>query len=271
MKIALLNTSDQNGGAAMACLNLLDALNRWGGKNNSAKLLVREKLTQNPCVINVNTSFFKQKWALATFYLEYLYFTKIEKKKTASPIFSAARLGINAVARHSVVWQADVINIHWINNGFLSLQNLEQLMNLHRPIVFHLHDMWTFTGGCHYAGTCQNYKNECGNCPFLKNNSQNDLSNWVLTRKKNIFAIHKNIAIVAPSQWLSDLAGRSVLFKNCRIETIRNPIDTLKWQATQTKTDAQKSLNLDTSKCYILFGAMNINDTRKGLDRKSVV
>ena len=49
-----------------------------------------------------------------------------------------------------ILKEADIINLHWINGGFLSLKSLEKLSELNKPVVWTLHDMWAFTGGCHY-------------------------------------------------------------------------------------------------------------------------
>ncbi len=58
------------------------------------------------------------------------------------------------LSNNDLVKEADVINLHWINEGFLSLKSILLLAALKKPLVFTLHDMWAFTGGCHYSGDC---------------------------------------------------------------------------------------------------------------------
>ena len=49
----------------------------------------------------------------------------------------------------------DVINVHW-TSFFLSTENIGNIVALGRPVVFTLHDMAHFTGGCHYSAGCMN-------------------------------------------------------------------------------------------------------------------
>ena len=47
---------------------------------------------------------------------------------------------------------ADLVHLHWIGDNFLPIAEFAKIK---APIVWTLHDMWAFTGGCHYAGACQ--------------------------------------------------------------------------------------------------------------------
>lgn len=103
------------------------------------------------------------------------------------------------------------------------------MAKLGQPIVWTLHDMWAFTGGCHYDDNCGRYVESCGACPQLKSDRQYDLSRWVWRRK---FHAWKNIplTLVTPSQWLAKCAGSSSLFKNLRVEVIPNGVDTQRYK-----------------------------------------
>ena len=59
----------------------------------------------------------------------------------------------------------DIINLNWICNGYL---NIETLAKFNKPLVWTLHDMWAFTGGCHYSYGCDRYLPSCGNCPHRR-------------------------------------------------------------------------------------------------------
>ena len=76
----------------------------------------------------------------------------------------------------------DIINLHWICRGFLAVEDLRKFQ---KPIVWTLHDMWPFTGGCHYASNCDKYQESCGNCPQLSSTSKFDLSKLIWKRKKS--------------------------------------------------------------------------------------
>jgi glycosyltransferase involved in cell wall biosynthesis len=155
------------------------------------------------------------------------------------------------------------VHLHWVNFGFLSIDSLKKLFKTNKPIVWTLHDMWAFTGGCHHSGTCNNYQNTCGNCTqFLKKSSDNDLSNQIWQHKKEAFE-GANLTIVTCSDWLGQRAKHSSLFKNTRVETIPNPIDIELFKPV-AKSEARTKLGLDPSKNYILFAAMRVSAVGKG-------
>lgn len=259
MKVTLLSTSDASGGAAIACLRLLKAL-RCQGKV-TATLLVQTQLTKEEGVTTVATTGFEKKLAFGRFALDRLYFFFREKSKSVRFAFSPANVGID-VSRHALVADADVVHLHWINFGFLSLKSIGQLTQLNKPIVWTLHDMWAFTGGCHYSGTCMHYQTHCQSCPFLKKPSPTDLSYQVFEQKLRLYK-DAPITFVTCSQWLARLAKESTLLRQFDIRAIPNPIDTTVYLPLD-RSKARQSLGLPLNKKLVLFGAMNTQDRRKG-------
>jgi glycosyltransferase involved in cell wall biosynthesis len=260
MKVCLINTADSGGGAPVACRRLLHALD----SNIEANMLVQSKKTNNPAILSVTNNRFDKFTAELNFLSERLPFIAFyEKDKSVRFAFSTANIGTN-ISNHISIEQADILHLHWINRGFLSIKNLKQLFQLQKPIVWTLHDMWTFTGGCHYAGTCNYYLQECGNCKFLRAPSENDLSKKGWLKKKDLYTQNKKIVFVACSKWIAQLASKSSLLKGARIEAIPNPIDTTLYKPLDKITIRKKwGIDLDTK--IILFGAANINDSRKGI------
>ena len=122
--------------------------------------------------------------------------------------------------------------------------------------------MWTFTGGCHYSGTCVAYKDQCGNCPFIKKPVKNDLSRFIWEKKKKMLN-RTNIHFVTCSEWLRDVAKDSSLLKEESVDAIPNSIDTTLFQPLD-KRRAKEQLGLNPDKTYLLFGALNVTDERKG-------
>jgi len=178
--------------------------------------------------------------------------------------FSIASKGIN-VAKESVIRDADIINLHWINKSFLSLKSLKQIGKLNKPIVWTLHDMWAFTGGCHYSNNCRRYEEICGKCPVLNSKKLKDLSWKILSRKLKLFK-DLNLTIVTPSNWLADCAKRSSLFSNNKIEVIPYSIDTKIFKPI-AREKARKILNLPEDKFLVLFGASpGVSIKRKGIN-----
>ncbi|MGG6293722.1 glycosyltransferase family 4 protein [Leptolyngbya sp. AN02str] len=155
---------------------------------------------------------------------------------------------------------ADIINLHWICNGYLQIETLTRFC---QPLVWTLHDMWPFTGGCHYNECCENYKVSCGSCPQLGSDRPSDLSRWVWRRKAKAWN-GLNLTLVATTSWLADCARSSALFRSSRIEVIPLGLDTEKYRP-HNRYFAREAFNLPQDKALILFGAMNgTSDRRKG-------
>ncbi|MDJ1500292.1 glycosyltransferase family 4 protein [Xanthocytophaga agilis] len=154
----------------------------------------------------------------------------------------------------------DIIHLHWINHGFLDLKALQAFR---KPIVWTLHDMWPFTGGCHYSNNCDRYKHTCGACTVLGSTKEKDLSHYIWKRK-NKYWKDLTLSVVAPSTWMANCARESSLFRNVPIQQISNGLDMNQYRPID-KQSARQLLNLPQDKYLLLFGAANIEDTRKGL------
>ncbi|MCA0362422.1 MAG: glycosyltransferase family 4 protein [Bacteroidetes bacterium] len=260
MKILLLNTDDFTGGAAIACRRLLKALNQW--TDTDAHMLVQQSKSGQEGVIQLNNSWFSKKIAFLNFVLERLYFLYFEKSKIVRFAFNPAKFGID-ISKNKHIADADIIHLHWTNFGFLSIDSIQKLVNTGKPIVWTLHDMWAFTGGCHHSGLCENYQQSCGNCnQFLKNPKSNDLSNEIWKEKAKVFS-EANITVVTCSQWLGNRAAISSLLKNKKVIAIPNPIDTHIFKPIHFSV-ALNEFGLDPKKKYILFAAMRIQAAGKG-------
>ena len=259
MKIVLVNKSDRGGGAAVACRRLQKALIKIGA---DAKVLVQEKYDDDQTVEVTGKGFWNRNKNFLLFILERFYFLFYEASKEIRFAFSPAIAGEN-IHKNILIRETDIIHIHWFNQGFLSLKNLKRLIALNKPIVWTLHDMWAFTGGCHYSGDCESYTGNCGNCPFIKTPSDNDLSYKILKKKKLILK-DANITFVACSNWLKGKAKESTLLKDFKVVSIPNPIDQKEFYLMDKKM-IRKKQSLPTDKKLILFAAANISDKRKGL------
>ncbi len=260
LKVLLLNTDDFTGGAAIACRRLLKALRACTGVE--AKMLVQESKSGQEGVISLTNTWFGKKLAKALFILERLYFYPHEKSKAVRFQFNPAKYGMD-VSENQIVKESDVLHLHWINFGFLSIDSLQKIFKTNKPIVWTLHDMWAFTGGCHHSDDCENFQNQCGNCEkFLKNPSKKDLSNQIWEQKNQVYQ-NANLTIVTCSKWLGNRAKQSSLLKGKNIITIPNPIDIQTFKPIN-KQEARKTLGLDPAKQYILFAAMKVDAVGKG-------
>lgn len=253
MKILLLSTDDIQGGAARAAYRLHQGLQ---GVGVTSQMLVKEKSSPDPRVIAPITKLAqgiaKTKQTFADLPLKFY----SQRQRTT---FSAQWLPDTVVSQVSKI-APDVINLHWINNSYMQIETLRKLK---QPLVWSLHDMWAFTGGCHYNQTCDRYINSCGMCPQLGSNQEWDLSRWIWRRKVKAWQ-NVNLTIVALSSWLANCAASSSLFKERRIEIIPNGIDTQIYRPIPSEL-AREVLNLPQDKQLLLFGSLNAtSDKRKG-------
>lgn len=260
MKVLILNTSERTGGAAVAANRLMNALCKQGIE---AHMLVRDKQSDDERVVSVNQSGWQRRLNFLRFVWERLVIflcNKLNRKDLFR--VSIANTGAH-LATHPLVKEADVIHLHWINQGFLSLQGLRQLIATGKPIVWTLHDMWPATAICHHARDCEQFQTTCRNCFYLDSH-HSDLSTLVFSRKKSSYA-NATMAFVCCSKWLWGRAKKSHLLQQKQVEAIPNPIDTGLY-FPQDKYQARAELGLPMDKSLLLFGALNVTDERKGID-----
>jgi glycosyltransferase involved in cell wall biosynthesis len=255
MKAVLLSTSDSNGGAAIACLRVALALKTAG---IDVKVLVIDKKSLNDFVCQLNPWQIK----IGKYIRHAQYAWEIRKITSPGYVFSNDPWWGLDISEHPDIVDADVIQLHWINQGFLGLPQLERLFELGKPITWHMHDFWPFTGGCHYPGSCRSFEESCGNCPALRKSSSNDLSKVQWSKKYRIFRNNAPV-LVGASAWLTSEARRSSLGLVSRIEHIPNPIDTTRY-FPGNKNKAREHFNIDQQSKVLLFAAMNPADIRKG-------
>ncbi len=244
MKIVILNTSERTGGAAVAAGRLGKALGQAGIQVDK---LIRENSWLNR---------FRFYWERLIIFL----CNHLNRKNLFA--VSIANTGMD-LSGHPLVKDADIIHLHWINQGFLSLKDIEELVKLNKPIVWTMHDMWPCTGICHHARDCEKFQMICESCFFLKSKGK-DLSTSVFDKKLSLYK-EANITFVGCSRWLSGKAKKSYLLRDKTVLSIPNPIDTEVYHPMDQDM-TRELLGLPSGKRLLLFGALNVTDKRKGID-----
>ena len=258
MRVLIINTSERIGGAAIAANRLMDALRNNGIQ---AKMLVRDKQTDNITVISLKKSL----WSIWQFVWERIVIWKANHFKQHN-LFAVdiANTGTD-ITTYPEFKEADIIHLHWINQGMLSLKDLKKILQSGKPIVWTMHDMWPCTGICHHARECDKYHKECHHCPYLYyGGAKKDLSHQTFKKKKELYQLSP-ITFITCSQWLKERAGQSALLEQHPIVHIPNPIKTNLF-TPRDKVEARQKCNLPTDKKLILFGSVKITDKRKGID-----
>lgn len=257
MRILFINTFEKRDGASIAANRLMSALRNNGIQ---AKMLVRDKQTNQITIIGLKKSW-KNIWQ---FVWERITIWKGNHFKLYNLLsIDIANTGTN-ITNLPEFKEADVIHLHWINQGMLSLNDIRRIIDSGKPIVWTMHDMWPFTSICHYAGECEKYMSQCQNCPILYKGDRKDLSHRTFLKKEKMLK-GSQINFVACSQWLESMAKKSHLLQNHFVTNIPNAINTNLFMP-RNKQEARKKLQLPLGKKLLLFGSMKTTDKRKGID-----
>ncbi len=257
MKILFISTSDNIGGAAVATNRLVRALNE---KGIEAFMLVRDKTTD---YANVRVLPHRKtgKWRFLEERLAVFFHLRMKKQHLWE--IDTADFGQDIIQMKEFQ-DADIIHLAWINQGMISLDNLSNIVNSGKPIVWTLHDLWPVSGICHYPRKCDNFIIGCNNCQLLpKSDAKYDLSAKVWNKKKAIYQ-KSNIHFVACSKWLAGLARQSGLTAGLAVSAIPNVIDTDIFHPFD-KRESRLMLGLPANgEKIILFVSQKLTDGRKG-------
>ena len=258
MKVLIVNTSERTGGAAVAANRLMMALNNNGVK---AKMLVRDKETDTLTVVGLPKSPMLR-WHFL--WERLVIFCRLHFQRKHLFELDIANSGSD-ITRLREFQEADLIHLHWINQGLLSLGDIRKILRSGKPVVWTMHDIWPATAICHVTLGCRSFTNHCRHCKYLPGGgSNNDLAASIWKKKQQMVA-DENIYYVACSRWLESEAKASALLRGQKITSIPNPIDTHIYKIGN-KQEARQRLGLPLDKKLILFVSQRVTNRNKGMD-----
>ena len=256
MRVLIVNTSERTGGAAVAANRLMKALINHGVK---AKMLVRDKESDSLTVVGLPKSpmlHWHFLWERLVIFVRSRFSRKhlfeIDLANTGSDITGLPEFR-----------EADVIHLHWINQGMLSLGGIQKILRSGKPVVWTMHDIWPATAICHLTLGCRSFTSACKSCRLLSGGSTLTQSVW---RKKQRLFEDGNIYFVACSHWLEAEAKSSALLKGHKITSIPNPIDTHIYNNRCNKQEVRQQLGLPADKKLVLFVSQRVTNPNKGMD-----
>ena len=159
----------------------------------------------------------------------------------------------------------DIVHLHWIAQ-FVDYESFfREITQLSKPIVWTLHDMNPFTGGCHYDDYCGKYESGCGACPQLGSNLSDDLSSHIWHKKKDIFTNipTSKMHLASPSEWMAECAKKSPLLRRFPITVIPYGINTDDF-SPRDREFSRDVLGLPRDAKVLLFLADSVSNRRKG-------
>lgn len=264
MKVLSVCTSDVSGGAARAAYRVHQGVRSLGvdsrmfvkykGSNDDSVRSLSEYTPQNPFYRGYD-------WCRTKILNKIQHAQWRPYQDTRQRYFLSDLRGVDTNGALKKI-DYDILHLHWINNRFIDIHDLK---DVHKPIIWTLHDSWAFCGVCHLPLECRYYESYCGSCPMLCSNEERDLAYDVFAQKASVYS-NLDLHIVTPSKWLAECAKRSTLLGRFPISVIPNCIDTEVYMP-MNKQEISALFGLNPNMKYILFGAMQATrDPNKGFD-----
>lgn len=262
MRVALINTSDIKGGAARAAYRLHKGLRAI---DVASTYYVRDQMCADPTIqrfVPDPAPDAMRHRTLAKAARDAAYATYAETRSPDIELFSQATIDGDENF-YVQMPRADVINLHWVA-GFLD-HTLFTPKYLRKPVVWTLHDMNPFTGGCHYDQACGKFRSICSACPLLGSNNAHDLAYDGFQLKAAAFQAWPPhlLHVVTPSRWLAEEARASTLLSRFETSVIPNGIEPDIFRPMD-KSAARAALNLPQDMDIVLFVSNHIRLARKG-------
>lgn len=242
MKVLIISTAERAGGGAIAAHRLMNALNRNGVQ---CRMLVRDKQTDSVTTVSCGSILPKIMERLKLMLRLWLPLRRTWAYDTASD-------GIDILSTPEYR-EANVIHLHWVNQGMLSLSQLQRMVTDNKRIVWTLHDEWPFRGLRHYSPIGQEAD---------EGKAFTRLDNMVLRQKRDIYS-QGHIHFVGCSRWITELARQAMPaqdvrhINNCIPHDIFHPMD---------KEAMRLRHHLPSGKPLVLFCSQKVTDRRKGME-----
>lgn len=254
MKVLQVNTSSQIGGAGIAAWRLHRGLRTL----STDSMMLVDKAAQSDTGVLTPATVLDKVMARANPILDRI---PGQVAGVAQDRVSSSWMPTRLVTRINAV-SPDIVNLHWINDGFLSTRGLTRIK---QPLVWTLHDMWAFSGGEHYVGESTRYREGYTATNRPPGEKGLDVNRWIWSRKKVAWSGKlQDMVVVTPSRWLAGCAADSLLLGGQRIEVLPNGVDHERFRPMDHAV-VREILGMPPNKKLILFGAGSPTiDKRKG-------
>jgi len=241
----------------VAASRLCDALNNNGVK---AKMLVSHKQTDDITVVQLpRTPLLRWHFLWERFVI----FLRLHMKRERLFEIDIANSGTD-ITKTREFQEADLIHLHWVNQGMLSTSGIRKILKSGKPVVWTMHDIWPATSICHLTLGCRRFTSGCNHCKFLPGGGgRNDLSAVVWRRKQRMLQ-GQSLCFVACSHWLETEAKASALLRGQAVTSIPNPIDTRIF-CPGDRQQARRAEGLPEQDRLLLFICQRVSNPYKGM------
>jgi len=176
-------------------------------------------------------------------------------------LFSPLRANLQTL-NMSKIRVDSIVHLHWVT-GVLNQHALKNLLESGRKVVWTMHDMNPFTGGCHHSHSCKNFVSDCANCPQARSVFRKKVT--INLQKKRLTQRYLNLRIVSPSIWMSNQASISSVFREQERSVVPNAIDDVFFAETN-KLEARKKIGIPLTDFVCVVIAKDLSDPNKNID-----
>lgn len=155
------------------------------------------------------------------------------------------------------------LHLHW-TDGVINRSSIGKLIQAGQPIVWTLHDMSPFTAFCHHSFDCNQFLENCTNCPQVRAGFRKKVSVQFMSNRSFFDAPRDNLCVVAPTEWMAQRARNSSTFKNQRVEIVSNPIAEVFFQV-HNRVKARKALGITPEHFVCIAIASDLSDKNKSI------
>jgi glycosyltransferase involved in cell wall biosynthesis len=189
---------------------------------------------------------------------------QLRRRRSGNEIFTSPRGAPETVwppADHPA-GATEILHLHWVAK-FIDYTSFFGSLRPDQPVVWTLHDMNPFTGGCHFTDDCRRFAEGCGNCPQIARPAAGDISRQFFQIKQRALA-NANLHVVAASRWMLQQARQSAIFGGARsFHRIPYGLPLDRYRPVD-RARARAELDLDPDAFVFAFGAADIENRRKG-------
>jgi glycosyltransferase involved in cell wall biosynthesis len=179
------------------------------------------------------------------------------KEKT---LFSPLRGNLESLDS-SKIRPESIVHLHWMP-GVMNHQSVRNLLDSGRNVVWTLHDMNPFTGGCHHAHDCEQFTQGCSSCPQARKAFRRIVS--INLQRRTFERKYPNLRVVSPTSWMLDQASRSTVFRDQHNLVIPNPINDVFFGQTN-RLIAREHLGTAVETFVGAVVAKDLSDSNKNL------
>jgi glycosyltransferase involved in cell wall biosynthesis len=242
MRILFINTTDCKGGAAIVVQRLSKGLEEYFSAETS--LLVKTKQGTDPGTHQILNR------------LPPVIFEKITDRLTRpfGLLYQFFPFSSRKIIEITQSFKPDIINLHNTVGAYFETSLVKKLSHI-APVVWTLHDMWSFTGNSSHAFNNVSWKHLRNDRELTKIPPTIGINtgSFLLRQKKRIYH-DSNLTIVTPSIWLTNLARQSPVFEGIYIEQIYNGVD-LDVYKPQNKQTAKLKLKIPSDNNTVMFSS----------------